>query len=1224
VTQALERPVRAAGSRHLPQRRIAIAHSLCRAANVAGMHRPAMHAAGESQLQDRASRPLAERPIAEAALAFVGGLATFALVSILVAAIAHDVPVLLLAIPLIGAIIIVARRWGAAYAVPVAMAGILAYDWYYLPPTHDHDFPDAANLAFIGVFLALGVLVGEIASRAAQRAWVSDVRRGELAEEQAALRRVATLVAQGVPPPDVFAAVARELGRVLDVDATHIGRYEPDGTSVVSLAGWSAGGDHLPLGTRLSLAGLSVSAVVARTGRPARVDDYGVEGEIAAQIRERNMRSSVGAPIVVDGRIWGVAVASSKRDEPLAADAEPRIAAFTELMATTISNAEARTEVERLADEQAALRRVATLVAEDAPQSQLFEAVGREAGMLLGADFAGMARFEGTDVIPVADWAAEGEHPRAPERWQMRPGDPATAVAEARRPVRWDDWASEPGPLATYIRDEVGARSTVGCPIIVEGRVWGAFAIHSKRPEPLPVDTESRLEQFAELVATAVANSDARREVERLADEQAALRRVATLVAQGMPSDALFSAVCDEVEALAGTDACVVVRFEADGTVTTMGTNANRHPVGARLELDPDYIVAEVHRTGRAARFDTDDPAAPGMPDLVRAERIRCGLASPIVVEGGLWGAITTASRERPVATGMERRLANFTELVATAIANIESQARAGRLAGEQAALRRVATLVAEEKSPAEMFAKVAEEAANVLEKVQCVLLRASGDASATVVAAQGADMSSRFPVGTHLPTGGEGVLASALREGSPQRIEYRSTGGATAEAARDLGISSAVASPIVAHKGIWGAFVAARFDGESCPPDTETRLAQFGDLVATALANADARAQVEQLANEQAALRRVAMLTAAGASPSAVFDAVAAEVEALLDADQVALNRFEPGDEIIVMAHRGLDVERTPTGSRVSIAGQSATATVRRTERPARMEGYESAEGTLAQLARDTGLRSSVSVPIRVERELWGLITASWKTDEPPPPETEERMVKFAALLDTAIANADSRDQLTASRARLVTAGDEARRRVVRDLHDGAQQRLVHTIVTLKLAQRALRLQDERAGTLIDEALQHAEQGNAELRELAHGILPAVLTHGGLRAGVDALVARLDLLVRVQVSSERLPAELEASAYFIVAEALTNVMKHAHADRADVTASVEDGVLRVEVRDDGVGSADPGGHGLVGIADRVSALGGQLRVDSPADCGTLVSATLPLPTDGAGSTSGR
>ena len=208
--------------------------------------------------------------------------------------------------------------------------------------------------------------------------------------------------------------------------------------------------------------------------------------------------------------------------------------------------------------------------------------------------------------------------------------------------------------------------------------------------------------------------------------------------------------------------------------------------------------------------------------------------------------------------------------------------------------------------------------------------------------------------------------------------------------------------------------------------------------------------------------------------------------------------------------------------------------------------------------------------------------------------------MARFAELLDTAIANADSRDQLTASRARLVAAGDEARRRVVRDLHDGAQQRLVHTIVTLKLAQRALRRQDGRAESIMVEALGHAEKSNEELRELAHGILPAVLTRGGLPAAVRALVTRLPLPVDVELATERVQADIEASAYFIVAEALTNVVKHAHAERAEVRTCVADGVLRVEVADDGVGGADPEGHGLVGMADRVTALGGRLEIDGP------------------------
>jgi signal transduction histidine kinase len=171
-----------------------------------------------------------------------------------------------------------------------------------------------------------------------------------------------------------------------------------------------------------------------------------------------------------------------------------------------------------------------------------------------------------------------------------------------------------------------------------------------------------------------------------------------------------------------------------------------------------------------------------------------------------------------------------------------------------------------------------------------------------------------------------------------------------------------------------------------------------------------------------------------------------------------------------------------------------------------------------------------------------------------------------------------------------------------------------VHTIVTLKLAERALGTHDGEGRQLVGDALEQAEQSNRELRELAHGILPAVLERGGLRAGVDAFVGRLDLPVGLDVPSDRFPAEVEASAYFIVAEAVTNVVKHAHAQRADVTVSVQDGVLHVQVRDDGIGGADPAGHGLVGLRDRATALGGRLQIESPPDGGTLVTATLPLP----------
>ena len=231
----------------------------------------------------------------------------------------------------------------------------------------------------------------------------------------------------------------------------------------------------------------------------------------------------------------------------------------------------------------------------------------------------------------------------------------------------------------------------------------------------------------------------------------------------------------------------------------------------------------------------------------------------------------------------------------------------------------------------------------------------------------------------------------------------------------------------------------------------------------------------------------------------------------------------------------------------------------------------------------------------------------------EPLPAGTEARIGKFTELVATAISNIQARSDLAASRARIVAAADDERRRVVRDLHDGAQQRLVHTVITLKLARRALERGDGDAVELVGEALGQAERAIDELRELAHGILPSALAHGGLRAGVEALAGRMPLPVEVGVSVGRLPRPVEASAYFVVAEALTNVAKHSRAGRAAVTAHIEDGTLQVRVRDDGVGGARADGSGLLGLADRLAVLDGRLDVENLADGGTLVAAAIPL-----------
>jgi signal transduction histidine kinase len=709
-----------------------------------------------------------------------------------------------------------------------------------------------------------------------------------------------------------------------------------------------------------------------------------------------------------------------------------------------------------------------------------------------------------------------------------------------------------------------------------------------------------------------------RAEAAVVAEEQAALRRVATLVAPGVSQEALFAAVTQEIGWLVGADPTALMRFEPDDRVTMVAAWSVRHvdfPIGSSRPLDEE--LRSMRETGRPwRRAPADLPSTGPFVEEARALGIRTAVGVPIVVEGRVWGfAFASSTADKPFADNAEARLENFTELVAAAIANAQTQADVRRLAEEQAALRRVATRVAEESSPEEVFGQVVEEVGHVLGDVDTALFRDESDGTATIAAAWGAGMSATtFPAGTWLTVGGDGVTAPVRCDGRPRRVDDHSVAtGVIADICREHGMRSAVGCPVVVRGRIWGVMAVARFEGAPLPAETEARITQFSELLATAIANAEARAEVERLAEEQAALRRVATLVAEGAAPSAVFEAVAAEMEGLLGADQVALGRYEPGDVILVLAHRGPDVARTPVRSRLSHDGESVTATVRRTGRPARMEDFEGAPGALAELARTTGLTATVGAPIVVDGRLWGVITASWKAEPSPSADTEERMTRFAQLLETAIANADSRDQLTTSRARLLTEADHARRRVVRDLHDGAQQRLVQTILTLKLTQRALQQKDGEAQSLVAEALRQAEQGNAELRELAHGILPTALTRGGLRAGVDTVAVRIDLPVQTDVTAERFPADTEASAYFIVAEALTNVVKHSHATHAEVRATVENEILHIEICDDGIGGADPDGHGLLGIGDRVTALGGQLKIDSPPSGGTLIAATLPL-----------
>jgi len=287
----------------------------------------------------------------------------------------------------------------------------------------------------------------------------------------------------------------------------------------------------------------------------------------------------------------------------------------------------------------------------------------------------------------------------------------------------------------------------------------------------------------------------------------------------------------------------------------------------------------------------------------------------------------------------------------------------------------------------------------------------------------------------------------------------------------------------------------------------------------------------------------------------------------------------------------------------------------VRATGRSARIDNYaDNTSGPLDVTLRAAGIRSAAGIPIVVDGRVWGLMTVGLVREPSLPGDIEARLGSFTELVAMALANAEGHAALVASRARIVAAADESRRRIERDLHDGAQQRLVHSVIVLKLALQSLARADANTKELVTEALVQAEQANAELRELAHGILPAALTRGGLQAGVEALVSRLSLPVTVNVAADRFSAGVEATAYFVVSEALTNVVKHAQASAARVTAELRGGDLRIEIQDDGVGGAHGGpSTGLGGLEDRVTALNGRLVLESQLGKGTRVCALLPV-----------
>jgi signal transduction histidine kinase len=702
---------------------------------------------------------------------------------------------------------------------------------------------------------------------------------------------------------------------------------------------------------------------------------------------------------------------------------------------------------------------------------------------------------------------------------------------------------------------------------------------------------------------------------DRFKGEQAALRRVATLVARGAAPEDVFSAVTAEAGRLLHTDFATINRYDSDGAVRVVASWSSTgaaSPIPSRWMLGGRNIHTMVFQTGRPARIDDQDAVPGPIGDAVRELGLRAAVGVSVSVAGGLWGLVVVASRAGPLPTGTEAQLVGFTELAATAVANAQARVELRGYAEEQAALRRVATLVASAAAPEEVFASITQEAGRVLHTDSATMGRYDPDGAARVVASW-STTGRGYPAGARAEIGAHDLHTMVLRTGRPARIDdYNDASGSIAELARQRGLRAGVGVPVSVEGRLWGLTV-VESHAEPLPPGTESRLAGFTELAATAIANAQARVELGGFAEEQAALRRVATLVARAASSAEVLTAVTEETGRLLHADHAMTGRYSPDGSTTVVAAWDSTGAATPVGAEAELGGQDLHTMVFQSGRPARVDDHSGGSGKIGDAVRKLGIRAAVGVPVSVEGQLWGLVIVASRTG-PLPPCTESRLAGFTELAATAIANAEAQAALTVSRARIVATADATRRRIERNLHDGAQQRLVSLTLDLRAAQAAA-----QSGAGVAQQLDRLAAGMDgvldDLREIASGLHPAILAESGLAPALKTLCRRAAVPVDLDIQvGRRLPEPVETAAYYSVAEALTNVAKHAQAAAAEIEVAERDEVLHVRVRDDGCGGAGFGrGSGLLGLKDRAEALGGRLRLSSPRGCGTTLNITLPL-----------
>jgi PAS domain S-box-containing protein len=729
----------------------------------------------------------------------------------------------------------------------------------------------------------------------------------------------------------------------------------------------------------------------------------------------------------------------------------------------------------------------------------------------------------------------------------------------------------------------------------------------------------------------------AERDPRRLAEKHEALRRVATLVADEAEPDAIFASVAEEIAWILMADRCAIGRFEADDAMTVVAYWSNEEPkipVGTRIDLKGDGITAAVRESRRPILIDDHEAFSGPLIDYARTlgSLPRSTVAAPIFVEGRVWGSIFASTIAVEIAEGTESRVVDFAELVATAIANAGARDSLRRLVDEQAALRRVATLVAAGIESDELFSAVSEEVARLFTADGAGVGRFEPDGSGVVVVGASESLRS-IPVGSRQDLDESLTAGEVYRTGRTVRKDVRrddiGDAGALGELAQRvlaLGFFSTVAAPIVVEGELWG-LVTASSTHATMPPDTEKRVESFGELVASAIANAQSRtelaaseARARALANEQAALRRVATLVAQGVSPDKLFSAVAHEVAGIIDIPVVAVNRYEADGTFTILGIAG-ETDFT-VGSRWPVEDEGIAGMILATGRPSRRDDYSTMPGELGEAVREDLMISTVGVPIVVEGSIWGFMVAAAKPGKPIPTDAEARLARFTELVATAVSNATTRSELIASRARIVAAGDEAKRRIERNLHDGTQQRLIALGLDLQTVRDSISADQQDAHSGLRRIRHELEAVLEDVRELSHGLHPALLSQAGLGPSLRALARKSPIPVKLDVSVNERPSEsTETAVYYVISEALANAAKHARASEISVVLTTSRSEIRAIIEDDGSGGAEASaGSGLVGLIDRVEALGGRFALDSPPGHGTRISIEMPLvaePIDG-------